>query len=477
MRARAALDLDGGHAREVDGLVGDVGDAVPDQVRPDVEEQDEAGDDEERHDQQRRNNPDEDVREDQLAPDTPQEAPLGPDDEAIEHVAGRRDQCEAADGVEHADKRGSGAGGEPDECGKTLEDEAGDEQAARPGAGERRHEQRRAAGHGPGQLRWCGGQRLSGTHANGRIISTLRRRRRRFGRVAQPPEIGGAPAGERHDDELRDLVGMELGDATFERLEPRGRRLDDHLALALALDCAMPRVDRLHLRQDVDARGQALADEGAGEGRRVGRGRPGGEDDDGSRLVHVAQTSHPWRSPRGSVVPGSRPYGANLGPCDANFEAVWRKHPGCVAQISSFAVSSPTLMLSFFETAVKPYVDHFELSTMSETGRVQASARRHEGAAAAPRRRSIATLAILLVALVLLLDGIAGERGWLANRRAAAAYREAQQALEDARAQNAALREQARRLQHDPAAIEEAARSQLGLMKKGEKVFILRDRK
>ncbi len=134
-------------------------------------------------------------------------------------------------------------------------------------------------------------------------------------------------------------------------------------------------------------------------------------------------------------------------------------------------------MLSFFETAVKPYVDHFELSTMSETGRVQASARRHEGAAAAPRRRSIATLAILLVALVLLLDGIAGERGWLANRRAAAAYREAQQALEDARAQNAALREQARRLQHDPAAIEEAARSQLGLMKKGEKVFILRDRK
>jgi cell division protein FtsB len=114
---------------------------------------------------------------------------------------------------------------------------------------------------------------------------------------------------------------------------------------------------------------------------------------------------------------------------------------------------------------------------MTESGRALANGKRRDGGGAPPRRRSLATLAILLVALMLFLDGIAGERGWVANRRAAAEYREAQQALEAAKARNAVLREQAWRLKHDPAAIEEAARRQLGLMKKGEKVFILRDKK
>lgn len=85
------------------------------------------------------------------------------------------------------------------------------------------------------------------------------------------------------------------------------------------------------------------------------------------------------------------------------------------------------------------------------------------------------TVVLLFVALVLVIDGIAGERGWLANRRAAAEYREAVRALDEARARNAVLREQVRRLKQDPEAIEEAARRQLGLMKPGEKLFIIRD--
>jgi len=82
---------------------------------------------------------------------------------------------------------------------------------------------------------------------------------------------------------------------------------------------------------------------------------------------------------------------------------------------------------------------------------------------------------MLLAALVLVLDGIAGERGWLANRRAAAQYRAAAQALEAARAHNAVLREEATRLKSDRGAIEEEARRQLGVMRPGEKVFIIRD--
>jgi cell division protein FtsB len=43
------------------------------------------------------------------------------------------------------------------------------------------------------------------------------------------------------------------------------------------------------------------------------------------------------------------------------------------------------------------------------------------------------------------------------------------------RAENARLREEARRLREDPAAIEEVARRELGLIRPGEKVFIIKE--
>jgi cell division protein FtsB len=43
------------------------------------------------------------------------------------------------------------------------------------------------------------------------------------------------------------------------------------------------------------------------------------------------------------------------------------------------------------------------------------------------------------------------------------------------RAENARLRDQARRLRDDPTAIEEIARRELGLIKPGERVFIIKD--
>ena len=43
------------------------------------------------------------------------------------------------------------------------------------------------------------------------------------------------------------------------------------------------------------------------------------------------------------------------------------------------------------------------------------------------------------------------------------------------RAENARLRETARRLREDPSAIEEIARRELGLIKPGERVFIVKD--
>lgn len=59
--------------------------------------------------------------------------------------------------------------------------------------------------------------------------------------------------------------------------------------------------------------------------------------------------------------------------------------------------------------------------------------------------------------------------------RARNEYRELSTAIARQRSDNARFREEARRLREDPTAIEEIARRELGLIKPGEKVFIVKD--
>jgi cell division protein FtsB len=82
---------------------------------------------------------------------------------------------------------------------------------------------------------------------------------------------------------------------------------------------------------------------------------------------------------------------------------------------------------------------------------------------------------LLCLAAVIMVDAIVGERGLLAMLRARTHYAEVAAALERQRAENTRLREEVRRLTDDPATIEEIARRELGLIRPGEKVFILRD--
>jgi cell division protein FtsB len=96
--------------------------------------------------------------------------------------------------------------------------------------------------------------------------------------------------------------------------------------------------------------------------------------------------------------------------------------------------------------------------------------------AVAAHRRSMVTYVLLFVALALVLDGIAGERGWFANRRDRQQLDQAEQELEATRRENAELRDLAHRLQsQDPITIEDLARRELGFIRPGEKVFIVRD--
>ncbi len=97
-------------------------------------------------------------------------------------------------------------------------------------------------------------------------------------------------------------------------------------------------------------------------------------------------------------------------------------------------------------------------------------------AAASLRRRSVLTYLLLFAALALVLDGVAGERGWFANRRDRQQLEQAETALAAKRIENADLRDMAHRMQQqDPATIEELARRELGYIRPGETVFIIRD--
>jgi cell division protein FtsB len=93
----------------------------------------------------------------------------------------------------------------------------------------------------------------------------------------------------------------------------------------------------------------------------------------------------------------------------------------------------------------------------------------------ASRGRRLLRHALLFITLVIVVDAIAGEKGLLALLEARKEYAALERSLERARAENAELRELARRLREDPLAIEEQARRDLGLIKPGEVLFIVKD--
>jgi cell division protein FtsB len=93
-----------------------------------------------------------------------------------------------------------------------------------------------------------------------------------------------------------------------------------------------------------------------------------------------------------------------------------------------------------------------------------------------PRRRGrIVRYLVVLVGCVLIVDALVGDRGFLAMLKARQQFRTLEATLTRSRGENARLREQARALREDPDAIEEIARRELGLIRPGEKLFIIRD--
>ena len=92
-----------------------------------------------------------------------------------------------------------------------------------------------------------------------------------------------------------------------------------------------------------------------------------------------------------------------------------------------------------------------------------------------PRGRRVLQYLLVFVSCVLVVDAVVGEKGLIAMMKAREQYRALEASLARARSENTQLREEARRLREDPAAIEDIARRELGLIKPGEKLFIVKD--
>ena len=92
------------------------------------------------------------------------------------------------------------------------------------------------------------------------------------------------------------------------------------------------------------------------------------------------------------------------------------------------------------------------------------------------QRRTV-HLVLVFVTLVLVVDALVGQKGLMESIRARQQYRELAASLDALQRDNARLRDEARRLKDDPSAIEAVAREELGLIRPGEILFILKDEK
>jgi cell division protein FtsB len=81
----------------------------------------------------------------------------------------------------------------------------------------------------------------------------------------------------------------------------------------------------------------------------------------------------------------------------------------------------------------------------------------------------------LIIGGIVFLDALVGEKGLLETVKKRQEFQVLEQSIQRARAENARLREEARRLRSDPTAIEDLARRELGLIRPGEHLFILKD--
>ena len=96
---------------------------------------------------------------------------------------------------------------------------------------------------------------------------------------------------------------------------------------------------------------------------------------------------------------------------------------------------------------------------------------------AAPRQRGRRLLqyGLLFLGCLLFLDALVGEKGLVENLKARQQFQAIERSLARLKDDNARLSKEVELLRKDPETIEGIARRELGLMKPGEKLFIVKD--
>lgn len=103
--------------------------------------------------------------------------------------------------------------------------------------------------------------------------------------------------------------------------------------------------------------------------------------------------------------------------------------------------------------------------------------RRAVGLDAKIRRQRVVRYTLLSISAAFMVSALVGDNGMLSSMRARRQYAAVQQQLVNLRNENQQLLEEMRRLKSDPAAIEEEARRNLGLIRAGETLVIVKDAK
>ncbi|MEZ5316564.1 MAG: septum formation initiator family protein [Vicinamibacterales bacterium] len=90
------------------------------------------------------------------------------------------------------------------------------------------------------------------------------------------------------------------------------------------------------------------------------------------------------------------------------------------------------------------------------------------------RRRRLISYGLLAASFVLMVDALVGENGYLATIRAQHEYEQVSTELYQVEADINAMKREVQRLRNDPSALEEAARRELGLIRPGETLIIIK---
>ncbi len=102
---------------------------------------------------------------------------------------------------------------------------------------------------------------------------------RRTSGLEKPVEVGLAGGFRSQDEEFGDFVGVEIADCIFYLVETGCRGFDEEQDFNGSFDLSLPSIDGGEAGYDVDAGGEVVADEGAGDALGLLAGAGGGKDD------------------------------------------------------------------------------------------------------------------------------------------------------------------------------------------------------